>query len=53
MLVILEREVEAYRRKRFLESANQAYAVLRKDTQAWKDEQTERRAWDVMLDDGL
>ena len=53
MNVILDRAIEVYRRKQFLDAANRAYAALREDAQAWQDEQTERKAWDETLNDGL
>jgi hypothetical protein len=40
-------------RKRFIEDCNQAYARLRADPKAWKEELEERRLWDLTLSDGL
>jgi len=51
--VILDKAVEEFRRKQFLEEANRAYAQLKNDPQAWAEELEERRAWDVTLGDGL
>jgi predicted DNA-binding protein len=45
---ILERAIEAYRRKRLLEMGNQAYAALRNDPKAWKRELAERKLWNVL-----
>lgn len=53
MNVVLDRAIEEYRRKRFLEAANNAYAALRSNEQAWQDEQTERNAWDATLSDDI
>jgi len=53
MQTILARAIEEYRRKRFLEEANAAYAALRQNPKAWKQEQAERRAWEATLGDGL
>lgn len=53
MLEILQRAVEAYRRRRMLELANERYAALRADPAAWEDEQAERRQWEHTLADGL
>lgn len=53
MHVILDRAIEDYRRKCFLEEANRAYAALRQDASAWQAEQEERKAWDTTLGDGL
>ena len=50
---ILETAVEEYRRKRFLEQANAAYAALGGDVEAWNDELAERADWDATLSDGL
>lgn len=53
MQAILDRAVEEYRRKRFLEEANQAYALLRSNPKAWAEESAERKAWDKALGDDL
>ena len=50
---VLDKAVETYRRKRFLEQANAAFAALREDHQTWGEEQEERAAWDATLCDGL
>jgi hypothetical protein len=50
---ILDKAVEDFRRKQFLEEANRAYARLKNNPQAWAEELEERRAWDVTLGDGL
>lgn len=53
MQAVLERAVEEYRRKRFLEDVNAAYAEQRKDRAGWAELEAERTAWDVTLGDGL
>ena len=53
MQEILGEAIELYRRKLFLEKANAAFAALKADPQAWKEEQEERTAWDVALLDGM
>ena len=53
MQAILDEAVEAYRRQLFLKRANAAFAALRNDPNAWKEEQMERAAWDVALNDDL
>ena len=53
MQEILGEAIELYRRKLFLEKANAAFAALKADPQAWKEEQEERTAWDVTFLDGL
>jgi hypothetical protein len=51
--VVLERAVEEYRRKRFLEDVNADYASLRQDREAWDSLESERAEWDAVLGDGL
>jgi len=51
MQVILDRAIEQYRRQAFLQEANQAYAALRNNSEAWQAELEEREAWDVTLSD--
>jgi predicted transcriptional regulator len=53
MQAILAQAIEEYRRKTLLEDANRAYAALRKNPKAWREEEKERRAWDATLADGL
>ena len=45
--------LEEYRRKHFLEKANEAFAALKMDPKAWMKEIEERRAWEGTLGDGL
>lgn len=52
MSSVLDKAVEIYRRERFLQEVNRAYASLRDDKQAWQDELEDRRVWDVTLADG-
>lgn len=49
---VLEEALESYRRDLFLERVNEAFAALRYDAEAWKEEEAERRDWDVTLPDG-
>jgi predicted transcriptional regulator len=49
---VLAEAIEQYRRAQFLESANRAYAALRKRPKDWEHELQERRAWDRSLMDG-
>ena len=53
MQAILEKAIEVYRRQRFLEAVNTAYAALRQDQSAWAAVERERAEWDVTLEDGL
>lgn len=50
---LLDRAVENYRRRLFLEKANEAYGALRADKTRWDEELSERGEWDATLADGL
>lgn len=50
--VVLTKAIESYRRQRFLEEANLAFAGLKSDPRAWRDELEERSLWDSTLRDG-
>jgi hypothetical protein len=50
---VLDRAVEEYRRRRFLEGINDGYATLRADAGAWAKEQAERTLLEGTLSDGL
>jgi len=45
--------LEASRRQRMLADTNAAYAALRVNSKAWREEQEERRLWETTLADGL
>ncbi len=53
MQAVLEKAIEHYRRQRFLEATNAAYAALRHDPERWREELEERAAWEATLADGL
>ena len=53
MQEVLTRAISAYRRQRFWEQTNAAYAALRADPQAWQQELEERAEWDHTLADDL
>ena len=53
MQAILDKAVEEYRRKRFLEEANRAFAALKNNSEAWKEEVEERELWNNTLADDL
>ena len=53
MQAVLDKAIEAYRRQYFLQKANDAYANLRENAEAWQEEIKEREAWDVTLKDGF
>jgi hypothetical protein len=42
-----------HQKRLFWEATNAAYAALRRDQDAWKDEEAERSVWEVTLSDGL
>lgn len=53
MQAILDKALESYRRQRFLEEVNAAYAALRHNCAAWETLQQERATWEATLEDGL
>ena len=53
MPAVLDKAIDEYRRRRFLEGLSADFAALRKDAKAWRHELDERAAWDVTLADGL
>ncbi|MDH3603704.1 MAG: toxin-antitoxin system protein [Candidatus Tectomicrobia bacterium] len=53
MQAVLDKALEAYRRQRFLESVNAAYAEVKQDPSAWQEFKQERELWDTTLTDGL
>jgi predicted transcriptional regulator len=53
MQAILEKAIEQYRRQRFLEEVNAAYAALRQDYKIWTEIQKELKEWDSTLADGI
>jgi hypothetical protein len=53
MTDVLDKALDAYRRKLFFDQLNAGYAALRADPQAWAEELEERKLWDAALMDGL
>jgi predicted DNA-binding protein len=53
MQAVLDEAIEHYQRDKFLDEVNAAYARLRSDPKAWKEEEAERALWDKTLADGL
>ena len=53
MQTVLKQAIDSYRREKFLEEANAAFAALRSDPEAWGEEQREREIWDHAIEDGL
>ncbi len=50
---VLEKAVELYRRQRFLEASNRAFAALRTDPKKWRAERQEREEWSAAAADDL
>ncbi len=50
---LLDRLVAADQRRRLFERADEAYAALQADSDAWTEELAERRAWEATPRDGL
>lgn len=53
MAAIVDRAIDDYRRKQFLEGLAADFAALKRDPEAWKEELEERAIWDRALADGL
>src|SRR5438445_13789801 len=53
MVDVLDKALDAYRRKLFFEQLNAGYAELRADPEAWAEHLAERKQWDATLMDGL
>ena len=53
MSATLSEAIRAQKRRHLLEASNAAYAELRKDPKAWKEELEERALWETTLGDGL
>jgi hypothetical protein len=53
MMDVLDKALDAYRRKLFFERLNAGYAELRADPKAWAEHLAERQLWDSTLMDGL
>ena len=50
---IIHEALESFHRERMLDDINAAFAQLRRDKSAWREEQAERTAWDGASEDGL
>src|SRR5919199_388346 len=53
MMDVLDKALDAYRRKLFFEQLNAGYAELQADPEAWAEHLAERKQWDATLMDGL
>ncbi len=49
---VVDNAVETYRRRLFLELANESFACMRSDKNASAQETAERAVWDCTLEDG-
>jgi hypothetical protein len=50
---IIHEALEAYHRDRMLDEINAAFAAVKRNDKAWRDEQSERLAWDGTVADGV
>lgn len=50
---VMEIALSTYERELFLDSVNAAYADLRSNPDAWKEEEAERTEWEGVLSDGV
>jgi hypothetical protein len=53
MQAVLDEAIERYQRDKFLDEVNAAYAALKGNAKAWKEELAERSLWEQTLMDGL
>jgi hypothetical protein len=53
MQAVLDEAIEHYQRDKFLDEVNAAFANLRSDPKAWKEERAERALWDETVGDGI
>lgn len=53
MQSVLDKALEQYRRQRFFEELDAAYAAIEQDPEAFAEEMKERALWDNTLMDGL
>lgn len=50
---IIDRAIDDYRRKAFLDGLSNDYRLLRADADAWRHHEEETAPWDAVLLDGL
>ena len=53
MQAVLDKALEQYRRQKFWEECDAAYAALQQDPEAWQDLQDELKSFEGTLMDGL
>ena len=50
---VIEQAIKDYKKKKFFDNLNLAYARLKADPKAWAEEEEEREDWDVAMKDGI
>jgi len=50
---IIHEALEAFNRDRMLDEINAAFAAVKRDESAWREEQAERTTWDAASTDGV
>ena len=50
---VIEQAIKDYKKKKFFDHLNLAYARLKADPKAWAEEEEEREDWDVAMKDGI
>lgn len=50
---VVDEAVDSYRKARYVEATNAAYAALKADPEARQEELEERRLWETTLMDGI
>ncbi len=53
MQTVLDKALEQYRRQKFFEECDAAFAKIQQDPQAWAEYKQELALWDATLMDGL
>ena len=53
MQSLIDQALEDLRRRKILEATNQAFATLKANKEAWKEELDERELWENTLMDGI
>lgn len=50
---VLDEAISQYERNTFFEGLNEDFRKLREDSHAWREEQSERKDWEITLGDDL
>jgi hypothetical protein len=53
MQSVIEKAVDQYKRRKFLEGLSEDFRALREDREAWQEETEERELWENTLPDGV